>query len=155
MAITIENRMAEIDLSENFSFKEGDLLLIETFQFTPYSDTGGEEPTYHSAIVLRVEVDEVNDNWIHYHVHTSPDSQITTVHFDEGYDEWYLNYEFDVCVTTSVQRVNEDKLSRHRLMETYEGQQSVPRYILGHSINPYKELPSVLTFDAKQGQTNE
>lgn len=147
--------MADTNTNINFSFKEGDLLLIETFQFTQYSDTGDEEPSYHSALVLRVEVDDVNDNWIHYHVHTGPDSQITTVHFDEGYDEWYLNYEFDVCVTTSVQKINEDELSRRRLMETYTGQQSVPRYILGHSINPYKPLPSVLTFDAKQGQTNE
>ena len=147
--------MADTNTNINFSFKEGDLLLIETFQFTQYSDTGDEEPSYHSALVLSVEVDDVNDNWIHYHVHTGPDSQITTVHFDEGYDEWYLNYEFDVCVTTSVQKINEDELSRRRLMETYTGQQSVPRYILGHSINPYKPLPSVLTFDAKQGQTNE
>ena len=147
--------MADTNTNINFSFKEGDLLLIETFQFTQSSDTGDEEPSYHSALVLRVEVDDVNDNWIHYHVHTGPDSQITTVHFDEGYDEWYLNYEFDVCVTTSVQKINEDELSRRRLMETYTGQQSVPRYILGHSINPYKPLPSVLTFETKQGQTNE
>jgi hypothetical protein len=148
----------EIELKDKeyyFSFKEGDLLLIETFQFTEYSDTGDEEPTFHTGIVLQVENDESNEDWIHYHLHTSSDSQVTSIHYDSGYDEWFINYEFDVCVTTGVTRMNEDELSRRRLMDSYNGVKRVPRYILGHSINPYKELPSVLTFDAKQGQTNE
>ena len=127
-------------LSE-FKFKEGDLLKVETYQFTPYSDTGDEESKTFFCIIKEVEWDNMNDDWIHYHLHST--HEVSSAHWDG--DEWYLNYHFDFPTNTRITRIHENEFKTEIPMETYEELTSpseIPPWVSKNHNKTYSGVPT-------------
>mgnify|MGYP003110863303 FL=1 len=104
---------------QHYSFVEGDMLRILTYQFTEWSPTGDEEPKEFYALVKQVEHDNMNDDWIHYHL-LSP-SQVSTLHWADDEEEWYINYHFDFAdPNVEVTKLNENEFEEAVGMETYK-----------------------------------
>jgi hypothetical protein len=104
---------------QHFNYTEGDMLRIITYQFTEWSPTGDEEPKEFFCLIKHVEEDNMNEDWIHYHL-LSP-SDISTLHWSDDEEEWYINYHFDFAdPNVEVTRINENEFVRANGMETYK-----------------------------------